>query len=620
MPNSALIQPHPDAHAASLPTPLPISPGSATTPPAKVFPTITRDTVPKDFIGRVNEINEIVAFVNNHESTTNCKVVLLYGAPCVGKSTLARRLIVDFSKQFSNAQFVVDFKGITSPYIKVLDAMMHVIRINYPTIQMPTAENELKGLYLSCFTNRKTILFIENAGSADQILSLMPSPVDMCLVVVTSRKNLALQHSLLNQEVNLIHKKLSPLSENDALLLLLKHIGENADEKQAREVVRLCGCLPLPIRIVGGLMTRRPNMTLQDMIRQLQNVDKRLELVDLSFEQVFHIMEKRQQLDLMGISSIFQGPFDLTAASEVLFGANSEQALERLGELLDNNLIEYSTITQRYSQNDLFRLFVAKKATAFARKDKTIETTFQKWQHRFIMYYHDVLMMADDLRAKHELQKDVTATLKPNPGIVLFELEKHNFEMCLNLLVVFQRKQEERRQRAAAAESEQARIRNQEAFSGLNPNFSPLMLVTPESLSRSVSGSVGGISQILEERARDAPDDDELQDVDYEELGVSFMQAISHFQSHGLVSTLKRRWTELYDQTMSIPESTSNNGETDEEEEEEEEEEGEEEEEETFNTDNESNLFFIPPPPFETPTTVPVDRRAEENKPLFYFL
>lgn len=624
---------HPTAAANSSPDPTQkqptvTSPGSGTNSLAKIFPTITRDTIPKDFIGRVNEINEIVAFVNNRESSTNCKIVLLYGPPCVGKSTLARRMIVDFSKQFPNAQFVVDLKGITSPYIKVLDAMMYVIRINYPTIEIPEAEHQLKGLYLSCFTNRKTILFIENAGSADQILSLMPSPVDTCLVIVTSRKNLALQHSLLNQDINIIHKKLTPLSEDDALLLLLKHIGDNADEQQAREIVRLCGSLPLPIRIVGGLLARRPNMTLGDMIRQLQNMDKRLELVELGFEQeqVFYILDKTQQQDLMGISTIFQGPFDLTAASEVMFGSNSEQALEHLGELLDNNLIEYSTITRRYSQNDLYRLFVAKKATALARKDKETQAIFQKWQRKFIVYYHDVLMTADNLREQYEEKMEVTQG-QQNPGIILFELEKHNFEMCLNLLAVFQRKQEERRQRTAAAASEHARMHLAGKEDDLNMlKNSPLMLITPESLAKSIGNSLAIPEKAKHTEPYDDDDDfdDELKDVDYQQLGVSFMQAISHFQSHGLASTIKRRWTELYDQTMSIPEaefftSSSSSGDSSTEEDEEDDEQVDEIAD-NIDKNSEAGLFFIPPPPFQTPTTVPVDQRAEENKPLFYFL
>lgn len=73
--------------------------------------------VPKDFIGREEEIDKIRVFVGNGSSPS--QVVVLYGPPLVGKSTLARRLLNEFSSLYPDGHFVVDMKGAASHYLQV---------------------------------------------------------------------------------------------------------------------------------------------------------------------------------------------------------------------------------------------------------------------------------------------------------------------------------------------------------------------------------------------------------------------------------------------------------------------------------------------------------------------
>lgn len=60
-------------------------------------------SVPKDFIGREEEIQNIREFISTSDS--NVVTVLLYGLPVVGKSTLARRLVWEFSSMYSDRHF-----------------------------------------------------------------------------------------------------------------------------------------------------------------------------------------------------------------------------------------------------------------------------------------------------------------------------------------------------------------------------------------------------------------------------------------------------------------------------------------------------------------------------------
>jgi len=59
-------------------------------------------------------------------------------------------------------------------------------------LHLPTDEKEVDSLYDSCFAQKRIILLIENVGFAKQIQDLTPSSSKSCLVLVTSRKDLAM--------------------------------------------------------------------------------------------------------------------------------------------------------------------------------------------------------------------------------------------------------------------------------------------------------------------------------------------------------------------------------------------------------------------------------------------
>jgi len=77
--------------------------------------------------------------------------------------------------------------------IQIVDLKKNVIRTEYPTmLHLPTDEKEVDSLYDSCFAQKRNILLIENVGFAKQIQDLTPSSSKSCLVLVTSRKDLAM--------------------------------------------------------------------------------------------------------------------------------------------------------------------------------------------------------------------------------------------------------------------------------------------------------------------------------------------------------------------------------------------------------------------------------------------
>lgn len=130
------------------------------------------------------------------------------------------------------------------------------------------------------------MLLIENVGSVDHIAPLLPVTSKSCLVVATSRKDLSLDITLgtgnrfnpngcTQGDCLCMHTdstlsiKLGTMKSADAIKLVLTLLPR-ASPEEARELARLCGNLPLPIRLIGSVIRRKPNLTLSSMIKKLQ--------------------------------------------------------------------------------------------------------------------------------------------------------------------------------------------------------------------------------------------------------------------------------------------------------------------------------------------------------------
>lgn len=339
----------------------------------------------------------------------------MHGLPVVGKSALAKRLVEEFSSIFIDRRFIVDLKGVTEHYLNITDAMIQVIRVIYPDKVLSTNESEVRGIYQSCFYDKKCILLIENVGLTKQIEELLPSSAKACLVIITSRKDLALEETFANS----LKIRLGVLSEKDSILFL-KSIVPTIPDSEAAKIVKLCGYLPLAIRIVGSTLVRRANLTVENMISQLNDVDSRLAMMESSVKGVLEFIPPEMKPPLFALS-IFPGSFDGIAAAAVL-DQNYNQMIETLGSLLEYSFFEFDVATGRYTQNDLLQLFIYKTVSSLPEQKESLI----QWKTNFIRYFTKFLF-----ELTNEISKDkIKASDK-------YHLEEHNFEVafqyCLEL-------------------------------------------------------------------------------------------------------------------------------------------------------------------------------------------
>ena len=348
---------------------------------------------PADFTGRKDELEELLAAIEQGGVTISG----LQGLGGIGKTALALKLVEQLKPRYPEAQFYLDLKGTSSQPLTVSEALAHVVRAYYPAAKLPDSETELRSLYLSVLDGQRALLLMDNAKSAEQVEPLIP-PAG-CVLLVTSRWLFTLP--------GLTAKNLDTLTATDASALLLTiapQIGEWADE-----IAKLCGYLPLALRLAAGALAKYRNLKPTDYARRLQDTQQRLQLIEASLSLSYELLteELRERWRWL---AVFPDSFADDAAAAV-WEVEVGQAQHRLGELLATSMVEWNESTDRYRLHDLTRLFAEAKLSAAERG---------VGQKRYATHYKEVLAAANDL------YKEGGEALAS--GLALFDLEWGNVQ------------------------------------------------------------------------------------------------------------------------------------------------------------------------------------------------
>ncbi|HEX8922178.1 MAG TPA: tetratricopeptide repeat protein, partial [Pyrinomonadaceae bacterium] len=179
-------------------------------------------------------------------------------------------------------------------------------------------------------------------------------------------------------------------------------IGEHAGA-----IAKLCGYLPLALRLAASALVERPDLNVADYVRRLTDAQQRLKLIDaslsLSYELLTPELQKRWRL-----LAVFPDTFD-TAAAAAVWNAEPDTAKDALGEMFKYSLLEWSEATARYRLHDLARLFANARLSEVERNEG---------QRQHASFYLNVLWEANELylRGGEAIKR----------GLVLFDLEWAN--------------------------------------------------------------------------------------------------------------------------------------------------------------------------------------------------
>ncbi|MEV7007919.1 tetratricopeptide repeat protein [Streptosporangium sp. NPDC051022] len=276
---------------------------------------------------------------------------------------------------------------------QILDGWLRDMGV--PNEHIPSTPQDRARLYTSVLAvyaqkGRRILVVIDNASSHEQVRPLLPSD-GVTAAIVTSRHTLGmLSARLLDLDV---------LAPADAVTLLertlqVSRLGDRRitdHPETALTLARLCGGLPLALRIVAALLAVDPTCSPAEIVARLSGADSRLEqmeydtdlpvdaaadppyrfavsaTLDLSYQ---HLVP--EQARLFRLLPLNPGPEISTDAAAILAGLEHAAARRLLEGLARAHLIERGSAYGRWRMHDLVRLFADRYGRAHAGPDERV--------------------------------------------------------------------------------------------------------------------------------------------------------------------------------------------------------------------------------------------------------
>ena len=314
----------------------------------------TLPAAPGLFSGRVSELEQLEAFALDPDGAL--AIVAISGLAGVGKTALALRAAHGLAAHFPDGQYWLDLQGYTEGMAPrtPADALAVLLSIlGLSPGQIPADLEARAALYRDRLFGTKTLIVLDNAADEGQIRPLLPG-AEGALVLVTSRRRL--------KSVDAYPVPLDVLAEAEAVTLLRGAAGlapSAPDDEALRTIARLCGHLPLALRVSGALLRHRPKWTARRLADKILEGSTDLLGQDGDLASLFALSYQRlpaRHQHLFRLLGLVPGPdIDVAAAAALLDAPVAET--ERIAQsLLDLSLVEEHE-ADRYRMHDLVRLY-----------------------------------------------------------------------------------------------------------------------------------------------------------------------------------------------------------------------------------------------------------------------
>ena len=327
----------------------------------------------RHFTGRADELAGLSRLLSQAAAERPGAVVIsaIGGTAGVGKTELAVHWAHQVAGNFPDGQLHVNLRGYDPAHpVPAKDALAGFLRaLGVPSQDIPLTEAERAAQYRSLLAGRRMLVLLDNARCEEQVRPLLPG-TSSCLTLVTSRDALA---GLVARD-GAARLELDLMPPDAAADLLRALIGDraSADPAATATLAEQCCRLPLALRVAAELATARPAACLADLLAELANQQRRLDLLDANGDSktavraVFswsyrHLStEGARAFRLIGLHP---GP-DLDGyALAALAGCPAGQADHALGQLARAHLIRLAQ-PGRYGMHDLLRGYARELAAA----------------------------------------------------------------------------------------------------------------------------------------------------------------------------------------------------------------------------------------------------------------
>lgn len=337
-----------------------------------------------DFTGRTAEQRRIESWLDaTAAGTGRAQAVVITGPGGVGKTSLAIQVAHEICAAYPDGQIVLPF----TPGEQAADASGRILRALGAAGAAAPDPAERLALVRTLTADKRLLLLCDNVISEHQVAPLIPTS-SRSAVIITSRREL----TGLSVAGRL---GLGMLPQPDALHLLEAIVGPERlrqESATARVLIRLCGRLPLALRIVGARIAANPHWSLARLADRLKDEHRRLDELrhqDLAVRAslaVGHELLTPCAKELLARMSLLDAPDIPQWAAAVLLDCDTAQAEDCLDELVGVRLVDAVSAgdvrTPRYRLHDLVRLFAREQADAALSpddRDAVLDRAFGAW-------------------------------------------------------------------------------------------------------------------------------------------------------------------------------------------------------------------------------------------------
>lgn len=224
----------------------------------------------RGFVARREVLEEAEAALATHEG-----VIAIDGPAGVGKTAFAVTWAHSIAAQFPDGVLFTDLRGYAAdpPEDPAVVLGAFLLSLGATPSEIPKDLGGRAALYRTLLEGTRTLVVLDNALNADQILPLLPgSPTSLALITSRNRLSGAVVHH------GAVRITMQPMTAEQAQELLRSVVGPrlDTDPAAARVIAERAGRLPLALRIAAeraNLKRNTPLSALADELTRRQPLD-----------------------------------------------------------------------------------------------------------------------------------------------------------------------------------------------------------------------------------------------------------------------------------------------------------------------------------------------------------
>jgi tetratricopeptide (TPR) repeat protein len=308
---------------------------------------------PPFFVGRAGLLAEVTWLLRE----PRLPVLAISGPGGMGKTALALRAAHDAAEAYPDGQLWADLRGTTGQPADAGEVLAEFLRaLGAPAV--PETRRERAGLFRSTLADRRVLVVLDDASDGAQVRDLLPGG-GRCVVLITSRRRMPDVAAPTHQVAPLGALDDDTAGELFRQIVTAGNVDLAGEEDAAGEVVRMCGGLPLAVRMAALLRVESFHRSTADLRRRLAAQGTTAfaygeESLARTLGAGLAPLDDRARRLFLGLGLLALPTFGEWTAAAVL-DETGPAAGEALTQLAAVGMIEAAPGTARYRFHDLTR-------------------------------------------------------------------------------------------------------------------------------------------------------------------------------------------------------------------------------------------------------------------------